>query len=44
MSIRVRSTAPTDESARKALRGNPAVEHRPSENVARPEGELAFSI
>ncbi len=44
MSIRVRSTAPTDEQARAALRGRPAAEHKPSENVARPEGEVAFSI
>ncbi len=44
MSIRVRSTAPTDERSREALRGRPAAEHRPSENVARPEGDLAFSI
>ena len=44
MSIRVRETTPTDEQAREALRGKPAAEHRPSENVAKPEGELAFSI
>ncbi len=44
MSIRVRATTPTDDQAREALRGRPAVEHRPSENVAKPEGELAFSI
>ncbi len=44
MSIRVRATTPTDEQAREALRGKPAAEHRPSENVAKPEGELAFSI
>ena len=44
MSIRLRSTTPTDEQAREALRGKPAAEHRPSENVAKPEGEIAFSI
>ncbi len=44
MSLRVRSTTPTDETAREALRGKPAAEHKPSENVARPEGEIAFSI
>ena len=44
MSIRVRATTPTDEQAREALRGRPAAEHRPSENVAKPEGETAFSI
>ena len=44
MSIRVRSTSPTDEQAREGLRGKPAAEHEPSQNVARPEGELAFSI
>ena len=44
MSIRVRATTPTDEQAREALRGKPAAEHKPSQNVAKPEGELAFSI
>ena len=44
MSIRVRSTTPGDEQARQALRGRPAAEQTPSNNVARPEGELAFSI
>ena len=44
MSIRVRATAPTDDQAREALRGSPAAEHKPSTNVVRPEGELAFSI
>ena len=44
MSIRVRATTPTDEQAREALRGKPAAEHKPSRNVAKPEGELAFSI
>ena len=44
MSLRLRSTTPTDGKAREALRGRPAAEHRPSQNVARPEGELAFSI
>jgi len=44
MSVRVRSTAPTDEQAREALRGRPAAEHTPSDNVAKPEGEVAFSI
>ncbi len=44
MSLRLRSTTPTGEQAREALRGKPAAEHRPSENVAKPEGEIAFSI
>ncbi|MXZ88776.1 MAG: phosphate ABC transporter ATP-binding protein [Dehalococcoidia bacterium] len=44
MSLRLRATTPTGEQAREALRGKPAAEHRPSENVAKPEGEIAFSI
>ncbi len=44
MSIRVRATAPTDEQARESLRGRPAGRQAPSTRVARPEGELAFSI
>jgi phosphate transport system ATP-binding protein len=44
MSVRVRATAPTDEQAREGLRGQPGAEYKPSENIARPEGELAFSI
>ncbi len=45
MSIRLKSTAPiTDGQARRALQGRPAAEHRPSANVAKPNGELAFSI
>ena len=44
MSLRLRSTTPTGEQSREALRGKPAAEHRPSENVAKPEGEIAFSI
>ena len=44
MSIRVRATAPTDEKTREGLRGGPVERRSPVENVAHPEGELAFSI
>tara|TARA_Y100000588_G_scaffold375872_1_gene452823 strand:+ start:2942 stop:3817 length:876 start_codon:yes stop_codon:yes gene_type:complete len=44
VSIRVRSTNPTDDEAREALQGRPAEEHVPSHNITKPEGEPAFSI